>query len=138
MKSTPADRKPLIKVLNYASVVGMLLYLAGHSRLDISHAVNCAVRYTFCPCQSHEVALKRIGRYSKLSWDKGLILKPTKGLSVNAYPDANFSGLYGIRMEQIQLVLVVGQVSPLLLLIVQCFGSPSFRPKLLCPQWRQR
>ena len=40
MKSTPADRKPLVKdthgspceeAFNYASVVRMLLYLAGHS-----------------------------------------------------------------------------------------------------------
>lgn len=46
MKSTPADQKPLIKDANG---VGMLAYLAGHSRPDISYAVNCAAGYTFCP-----------------------------------------------------------------------------------------
>ncbi|KAL7460733.1 hypothetical protein ACHAXS_001177 [Conticribra weissflogii] len=104
MKSTPAERKPLVKdsdgalceeAFNYASVVGMLLYLAGHSRPDISYAVNCAARYTFCPRRSHEIALKRIGRYLKLTKDKGLILKPTQALNVDAYPDADFAGLYG-------------------------------------------
>ena len=40
------------------------------------------------------MALKRIGRYLKLTRDKGLILKPTKALNMDAYPDADFSGLY--------------------------------------------
>ncbi len=31
----------------------------------------------------------------KLTKDKGLILKPTQALNVDAYPDANFAGLYG-------------------------------------------
>lgn len=41
------------------------------------------------------MALKRIGRYLKLTWEHGLILKPTKALNVDAYPDADFAGLYG-------------------------------------------
>lgn len=70
MKATLAERKPLVKdsdgaaseaSFNYASVVGMLLYLTGHSRPDIAYAVNCAARYTFCPWKLHETALKRIG-----------------------------------------------------------------------------
>lgn len=109
MKSTPADRKPLVKdehgppseeSFSYASVVGMLLYLAGHTRPDITYAVNCCARYTFCPKKSHEVALKRIGRYLKLTKDKGLILTPSKSLNVDAYPDADFAGLYGYENVQ--------------------------------------
>ena len=34
---------------NYASVLGMLLYLQGHTRPDISFAVNQCARYTFRP-----------------------------------------------------------------------------------------
>ena len=34
---------------NYESVVGMLLYLKGHSRSDISFVVNQCARYTFGP-----------------------------------------------------------------------------------------
>ena len=73
-KATPAEGRPLVKdengldakrEFNYASVVGMLLYLAGHSRPDIAYAVNCAARYMFSAKQSHEEALKRIGRYLK-------------------------------------------------------------------------
>ena len=43
--------------INYASVVGMLLYL-GHSRLDISFATHQCVRYTHLPKQSHKDAFK--------------------------------------------------------------------------------
>jgi hypothetical protein len=43
----------------------------------------------------HEDAIKQIGRYLVGTWDKGMILKPTTLLNINAYPDADFAGLYG-------------------------------------------
>ena len=79
--------------INYASVVGMLLYL-GHSRPDISFAVHQCARYTHSPKQSHEDALVRIGRYLKGTLDKGLILKPSKDFQIDCYPDADFAGLW--------------------------------------------
>jgi hypothetical protein len=103
-KWTPAEAKPLHRDTNgegpqgsfsYSSVVGMMLYLAGHSRPDIAYAVNCCARYMFSPRLSHEKALKRIGRYLKATRDKGLILKPSGMLRVDAFPDADFAGLYG-------------------------------------------
>ena len=111
-KATPAEKAPLVKDLegpaalgnfSYSSVVGMLLYLAGHSRPDIAYAVNCTARYMFCPRKRHEDALKRIGRYLKATRDRGLILdpKPAKNgdgfdvLQIDDFPDADFAGLYG-------------------------------------------
>ena len=101
-KSTPAEGKPLVKDPNgepsvgtfsySSSVVGMLLYLAGHTRPDIAYTA----RYMFCPKKSHEEALKRIGRYLKATSKRGLVLNPSKDkLKIDAYPDADFAGLYG-------------------------------------------
>ena len=104
MKSTPSERKPLVKdtdgppceeSFSYASIVRMLLYLSRHNRPDITYAVNCAARYTFCPRKMHQVAFKRIGWYLLLTRDKGMILNPSKELNVDAYPDADFAGING-------------------------------------------
>ncbi len=67
--NTPAENAALGRDLegkeasgsvNYASVVGMLLYL-GHSRPNISFAMHQCARYTHSPKQSHEDALKQSG-----------------------------------------------------------------------------
>jgi hypothetical protein len=100
---TPAESKALGKDLdgrtasgsiNYASVIGMLLYL-GHSRPDISFATHQCARYTHSSKQSHEDALKRIGRYLKGTLTKGLILNPSDDFRIDCYPDADFAGLWG-------------------------------------------
>ncbi len=77
-KFTPSESKPLVKDVNgdlasgafsYSSVVGMLLYLSGHTLPDITFAVNCCACYMFCPKHSHELALKGIVRYLKQTPD---------------------------------------------------------------------
>jgi hypothetical protein len=47
----------------YASVVGMLMYLASNTRPDISYAVHKAARYSHGTRNSHALAVKRILRY---------------------------------------------------------------------------
>jgi len=81
-------------------VIGMLLYLTGHSRPDLAFAVHQCARYTFDPKRSHELALKRIGRYLKGTIDKGLILSPSDDFRIDCYPDADFAGLYGHENSQ--------------------------------------
>eukprot|EP00804_Cyclotella_cryptica_P013417 CCRYP_005165-RG/>CCRYP_005165-RG protein AED:0.32 eAED:0.32 QI:0/-1/0/1/-1/1/1/0/434 len=107
--STPAEISPLPKDLsgvpasgtfNYAAVVGMLLYLCGHTRPDIAFAVHQCARYTFCPTRRHELALIRIGRYLKGTMDKGIIMSPSDTPCVDCYPDADFAGLYGHEDSQ--------------------------------------
>ena len=104
VKHTPAETKPLVKDVDgapavegfsYSSVVGMLLYLSGHTRPDIAYAVNCCARYMFCPKHCHELALKRIGRYLKATATRGMVINPTSEFSIDAYPDADFAGMYG-------------------------------------------
>ena len=105
-KATPAQHDHLVKDLegqvargnfNYASVVGMVLYLSGHLCPDISYAMNCCARYMLYPIQSHKEALTRIGRYLKTARERGLILdlKLAKNsmadvLQLDLYPDAGF------------------------------------------------
>ena len=95
-----ADGEPYDGPINYASVVGMLLYLTGHSRPDIAFAVHQCARYTFEPKRSHVAALKRIGRYLKGTIDQGLILDPNDELRLDCYPDADFAGLWGHEHPQ--------------------------------------
>jgi hypothetical protein len=101
-KDTPAETSPLPKdangepadpTFNYASIIGMLLYLSGHSRPDIAFAVHQCARYTFSPTKKHTNALKRIGRYLKGTRDKGIIMRPSHKLDVDCFPDADFAGL---------------------------------------------
>ncbi len=103
-KGTPAECKPLVKdenrepqqdTFNYASVVGMLLYLSGHTRPGLAFSVSQVAQFMFNPKHSHVIAIKRIGCYLLGTKDKGMIINPTSNIGINAYPDADFAGLYG-------------------------------------------
>ena len=66
-----------VEMWNYASVVGMLLYLAGNTWPDIAFAVHQCAQFFNQPKKCHEDAVKRIVRYLKGTQDKGLIFEPT-------------------------------------------------------------
>jgi hypothetical protein len=86
---------------NYASVVGMLNYLQGHSRIDIAYAVSQVARFVHSPRRSHELALERIGRYLKGTLDKGLILQPVEideQFRIDVYVDAAFASGWGTEV----------------------------------------
>ena len=82
---------------NYASIVGMLLYLAMNSRPDIAYSVAQVCRFTHDPREPHVKAVKQIVRYLKATRDRGLILKPDKSLALDSYVDADFAGLYAVE-----------------------------------------
>ena len=97
---TDIDGEPFNEEWEYASIVGMLMYLAGNSRPDIAFAVNQAARFTHSPKQSHAVAVKRILRYLNGTTDKGMMLSPSSSLQVDCYVDADFAGLWGVEHDQ--------------------------------------
>jgi hypothetical protein len=110
-KGTPAHKEPLGRDLqgepfslefNYASVVGMMMYLCNNSRPNIAFAVNQCARYTHHPTEKHGQYLKHIGRYLKGTRTKGLILNPNKNdiLKIDCYADADFAGLWNSEDEQ--------------------------------------
>jgi hypothetical protein len=47
---------------NYASVIGQLQYLQGHTRINITMAVSQCACFTHNPKRSHELALEQIGQ----------------------------------------------------------------------------
>jgi hypothetical protein len=110
-KRTPAEQgclgsdpegDPPDSTYSYPSVIGMLQYLQGHSRPDITFAVSQCARWTHCPKLSHEKALERIGRYLKGTKNMGLILQPseTSDFHIDCYVDADFAGTWGFEHAQ--------------------------------------
>jgi hypothetical protein len=94
------DGDPFDENWDYATVVGMLLYLSGNSRPDISFAVSQCCRFTHSPRHSHGIAVKRILRYLNGTRDKGILFKPLANLQVDCYVDADFAGLWGVESDQ--------------------------------------
>ena len=92
---TDPDGEPIQETWNYASIVGMLLYLTTNTRPDIAFAVSQVARFTAAPKQSHARAVKSILRYLRGTSDKGMIIRPTTTLDIEAFVDADFAGLYG-------------------------------------------
>ena len=76
----------------YHTAIGMLGYLAGTTRPDISMAVHQCARFNNDPKLSHERAVKKIGRYLLDTQDKGLIYKPDTSQGLECYVDADFAG----------------------------------------------
>jgi hypothetical protein len=102
--STPlgsdVDGAPFNEKWEYASVVGMLMFLANNSRPDIAYATHQCARFTHAPKDSHALAVKKIIRYLQGTKDKGLIMTPSNDLSIDCYVDADFAGLYGVEDPQ--------------------------------------
>ena len=83
-KSTPCTQTPLAtnkdvprhsETWEYASAIGMLMYLASNAHPKLAFAVHQCARFTHSPRHSHSVAIKRIVRYLKgiLNNNQGLI-----------------------------------------------------------------
>jgi hypothetical protein len=94
------DGDPPDGTYSYASVIGMLQYLKGHSRPDLTFAVSQCARFMHGTRRSHEEALERIGQYLKGTMDAGLVLKPTSDLTIECYVDADFAGLWPYEDRQ--------------------------------------
>lgn len=55
-------------------------------------SVHQCARFCSHPKALHKLAIKRIAHYFLATKDKGLILCPTKMMSLHVYVDANFAG----------------------------------------------
>ena len=95
--ATPLLHKDLqgharVKSWNYRSVIGMLTYLQGISRPDISMAVHQCARFSAYPKLNHERAVTRIGRYLIDTVGRGLVCKVDRSKGLECFVDADFAG----------------------------------------------
>ena len=97
---TDAEGDPMSDDWNYASIIGMLMYLASNSRPDIQFAVHQCVRFTHNPRQSHANGVKRILRYLSGTRHKGMIFKPDEIMKLDCYVDADYAGLWRYESDQ--------------------------------------
>ena len=81
------DEDDLGPEMPYLSAIGALMYLATHTRPDISFAVNLLSRFSSCPTQRHWNGIKHVLRYLQGTKDLGLY-----------YTNHNKDGLVGLLM----------------------------------------
>ena len=85
---------------NYASVVGMRLYLSNNTRSTIIFSVIQVARFTTNPKKNPAVAIKTIVCYLVRTKDKGLYFKPDGSYHLRCWPDAYFAGLFGKEQSE--------------------------------------
>ena len=87
-----SQSEPFDKSFDYRSVIGKLNYLERGSRSDISYAVHQCARFCSDPKIEHGKAIRWLGRYLRLTRDKGTILRPEHNRDLEVYVDADFAG----------------------------------------------
>ena len=85
---------------SYASVIGMMWYLASNTRPYIYFYVNQCYRFTHNTKASHETDMKRICRYIQGTKDNGLVFNTHKKIVMECYADTYFAGLWGHENPQ--------------------------------------
>jgi hypothetical protein len=75
----------------YCGAIGMLTYLIGSVRPDITMAVHQCARFSTNPMRSHKQAVMRIGQYLLSSKDKGMIYAPDPKWGLEVWVDADFA-----------------------------------------------
>lgn len=116
--SADVNGEPFDEIWAYASIVGMLMFLANNSRPDIAYATHQCARFTHAPKKSHALAVKKIVRYLQGTKDKGLYIKPSQTFSIDCYVDADFAGLFG--HEDSQTAVSVKSRTGYVLLLADC------------------
>jgi hypothetical protein len=92
--SSHKESEPLSVVYNYRSVLGKMMYLSTNTRPDIAFANHQCARWSIDPREPHGVALKQIAKYLLKTRTKGMIMKPTKDLTLDCFADADFAGMF--------------------------------------------
>ena len=84
--------KPRKETWNYRTAVGMMTYLQGNIRTEMSMAVHQTAHFCNNPMLSHEKEIKRLGWYLSHTRKEGIVYNPNTSKGLECYVDANFSG----------------------------------------------
>ena len=85
---------PFDEPWEYASFVGMLIYLSRNSRPEIQFTVNQCDRLNQNPSRSHAEAVNRICLYLVGTPGQGLTFDPNSDINLEYYMDEYFSRLF--------------------------------------------
>jgi len=82
--------------LNYASVIGSLLYMANTFRPDITFAVSVLSQFTGNPSETHWQGIKRVLRYLNGTRTFGLLIRKydCQPSILKGYTDSDFASCY--------------------------------------------
>ena len=72
----------------YSSMIGKLQYVV-HSKPDIALAIGIVAIFSTTPRENHVIAVKRIMRCLKGTYDFGLYYKRSENFELNAYTDVD-------------------------------------------------
>ena len=84
------DEELLGPEVPYLSAIGALMYLASHTRSDISFSENLLARYSSSPIRRHWTGVKQIFRYLRGTMDMGLYYFFSSKPRLVGYADAGF------------------------------------------------
>jgi hypothetical protein len=88
--------KPHKKDWKYFTAIGILTYLQGNTRPDISMTTHQLAQFCQDPRLSHEQATTRLGRYLAHTKDRGIVYEPDTSMGMECYIDADFAGGWNI------------------------------------------
>jgi ribonuclease HI len=74
----------------YLSAIGGLMFLASHTRPDISFSLNLLARYSSCPTKRHWNGIKQIFRYLQGTKDMGLYFTNSSKECLVGFTDAGY------------------------------------------------
>jgi hypothetical protein len=74
----------------YLSVIGVLIYLANNTRLNIAFVVNCLTRHNVTPTMRHWNNIKNILRYLVGTIDFGLLFHKNQESKLIGYADVGY------------------------------------------------
>jgi hypothetical protein len=93
--SKDLEGKPPMKDWKYYTAIGMLTYLQGNTRPEISMSTHRLPKFCQEP-RSYEQATTHLGRYLARTKDKGIIYEPDISMGIKCCIDVDFAGGWNI------------------------------------------